>query len=235
MLSLHQVQQITKGQILKFSEDLPIAYLLLDSRKIISPLNSLFFAIKGKRHDGHKFISDLYHEGVRNFIVEKQAHINPSHYYEANIIEVDNAITALQEIVAYHRSQFNIPVIGITGSNGKTIVKEWLSQLLAKDYNIIRSPKSYNSQTGVPLSVWEMNEQHTLGIFEAGISLPGEMERLEKIIKPTIGIFTNIGTAHDEGFENRKQKIDEKLELFKNSEIIFYCKDYTELDAEVNS
>ena len=234
MLSLRQIEQITKGRVLKFSDDLPIAYLLLDSRKIISPLNSLFFAIKGKRHDGHKFVADLYREGVRNFIVEKQAQFNASHYYEANIIEVDNAVTALQEVAAFHRSQFAVPVIGITGSNGKTIVKEWLSQLLAKDYNIVRSPKSYNSQTGVPLSVWEMNEQHTLGIFEAGISLPGEMERLQKVIQPTIGLFTTIGTAHDEGFESRKQKIDEKLKLFKGVEVLFYHKDYQELDSEIN-
>jgi len=233
MLSLRQIEQIIKGRVLKFSEDAPIAYLLLDSRKIISPLNSLFFAIKGKRHDGHKFIADLYREGVRNFVVEKQAQVNPSHYYEANIVEVDNAIDALQEVAAFHRAQFTIPVIGITGSNGKTIVKEWLSQLLAKDYNIVRSPKSYNSQTGVPLSVWEINDQHTLGIFEAGISLPGEMEKLEKIIKPTIGVFTTIGAAHDEGFESRKQKINEKLKLFKEVEILFYHKDYEELDVEI--
>ena len=120
-------------------------------------------------------------------------------------------------MAAYHRKQFNIPVIGITGSNGKTIVKEWLYQLLHADYNIVRSPKSYNSQIGVPLSVWQMNEQHTLAIFEAGISQPGEMEKLEKIIQPTIGVLTNIGEAHSEGFVSLEQKEAEKRILFKNA------------------
>jgi alanine racemase len=127
---------------------------------------------------------------------------------------------ALQQLTAYHRSQLDIPVIGITGSNGKTIVKEWLYQLLHEDFNIVRSPKSYNSQVGVPLSVWQINEQHTLAIFEAGISQPAEMEKLQKIIQPTIGILTNIGEAHGEGFKNQEQKLQEKLRLFKSSDIV---------------
>ena len=140
--------------------------------------------------------------------------IETSLYPEANFLLVNDTLDALQQLAAYHRQQFNIPVIGITGSNGKTIVKEWLYQLLHEDYNIVRSPKSYNSQIGVPLSVWQMNEQHTLAIFEAGISQQGEMEKLEKIIRPTIGVLTNIGEAHSEGFIDDDQKFKGKTELF---------------------
>jgi alanine racemase len=232
MLTFRKIEEITQGEVLQLHQDLPVAYLLLDSRKIVSPLSSLFFSVKGKRHDGHKFLHELYLKGVRSFVVE-EALFNPTDFPEANIIQVENSIAALQEVVAYYRSFFDCEVIGITGSNGKTIVKEWLSQLLSKDFNIVRSPKSYNSQTGVPLSVWQMNEEHTLGIFEAGISLPGEMENLEKVIHPTIGIFTNIGTAHEEGFQNRKQKILEKLKLFKGSDILFYCRDHEEIAGEI--
>ena len=131
----------------------------------------------------------------------------------------------MQQLAAFHRKQFDIPVIGITGSNGKTIVKEWLYQLLHENFNIVRSPKSYNSQIGVPFSVWEMNKQHTLGIFEAGISQPGEMEKLNEIIQPTIGILTNIGEAHSEGFESMDQKVEEKIKLFTNAELVIYCSD----------
>lgn len=195
--------------------DITIEYLVLDSRKIYSPAASLFFALKGPRRDGHQFIREVYKKGVRNFIVSDL--IETIAYQEANFIFVKDTLEALRQLAAYHRRQFNIPVIGITGSNGKTIVKEWLYQLLHSDYNIVRSPKSYNSQIGVPLSVWQMNEQHTLGIFEAGISQPGEMEKLEKIIQPTIGVLTNIGEAHSEGFASVEQKEAEKRILFKNA------------------
>jgi alanine racemase len=195
--------------------DITIDHLLTDSRKLYSPPASLFFALPGPRRNGHRFIADLYNKGVRAFVVsEKQDEIL---YPAARFIVVENPLDALQKLVAYHRKQFNIPVIGITGSNGKTIVKEWLYQLLHQDYNIVRSPRSYNSQIGVPLSVWQMNEQHTLGIFEAGISRPGEMDKLEKIIQPTIGILTNIGAAHSEGFISIGQKEAEKKILFRNS------------------
>jgi Alr-MurF fusion protein len=233
MLTFGKIEEITKAKLLLFHQDLPITYLLLDSRKIISPLSSLFFAIKGKRHDGHRFLKELYDKGVRSFVVENDAVFNLSDLPDANILQVKDSVEALQQVAAFHRSFFDYKVIGITGSNGKTIVKEWLSQLLSKDFNIVRSPKSYNSQTGVPLSVWQMNVEHTLGIFEAGISLPGEMEKLEKVIHPTIGIFTNIGTAHQEGFEDRRQKILEKLHLFENAEVLFYCKDHKEIEREV--
>jgi len=195
-----------------------IEHLLLDSRKVHSPTTSLFFALKSQRRDGHQFIPELYKKGVRNFVVSEA--INRTAYPDSNFIFVKNTLYALQKLAATHRSRFTIPVIGITGSNGKTIVKEWLYQLLQQDHNIVRSPKSYNSQIGVPLSVWQMNEQNTLAIFEAGISQPGEMEKLEKIIKPTIGILTNIGEAHSEGFQSQEEKLREKLKLFKSVDIL---------------
>jgi alanine racemase len=200
------------------SNDATIEHLLLDSRKINFPATSLFFALKGPRRDGHQFIPDLYKKGVRNFICSEK--INLSLYPDANFLQVDDGLQSLQQLAAYHRGQFNIPVIGITGSNGKTIVKEWLYQLLHEDHNIVRSPKSYNSQIGVPLSIWQMNEQHELGIFEAGISEQGEMLRLEKMIRPTIGILTNIGEAHSEGFNDTEHKFREKLVLFRNCKTV---------------
>ncbi|MFI5129099.1 MAG: Mur ligase family protein, partial [Chitinophagales bacterium] len=195
--------------------DSNIEYLVLDSRKIYSPANSLFFALKGPRRDGHLFIAEVYKKGVRNFVVSELPDV--AAYPGANFVLVQDTLKALQQLAAHHRKQFNIPVIGITGSNGKTIVKEWLYQLLHADYNIVRSPKSYNSQIGVPLSVWQMNESHELAIFEAGISRPGEMEKLEKIIQPTIAVLTNIGEAHSEGFSSIEQKEAEKRILFKNA------------------
>lgn len=195
-------------------KDLPAEHLLLDSRKVFSPGTSIFFALIGFRRNGHDFIADLYKKGVRSFVVSEK--FGTAAYPGANFLLVNDTLAALQQLAAYHRKQFAIPVIGITGSNGKTIVKEWLYQLLHTDYNIVRSPKSYNSQIGVPLSVWQMNEHHTLGIFEAGISKPGEMDKLEKIIQPTIGVFTNIGEAHSEGFESMIQKEEEKRILFRN-------------------
>ena len=198
--------------------DVLIEHLLLDSRRIYAPAASLFFALKGNRRDGHQFINELYKRGVRAFVITENVDTNL--FPEANFLFVNDTLAALQQLAVHHRKQFNIPVIGITGSNGKTIVKEWLYQLLHEDFNIVRSPKSYNSQIGVPLSVWQMNEQHTLGIFEAGISEQGEMLKLEKIIKPTIGILTNIGEAHAEGFIDNDHKFREKLALFKNCEIV---------------
>jgi Alr-MurF fusion protein len=235
MFTFRKTEEITGGRVLNFYKDTDIIYLLLDSRKIISPANSVFFAISGKRHDGHRFIQELYNKGVRSFVVESNDSFKIADLPEANIILVENAVSALQKIAAFHRGQFDYPVIGITGSNGKTIIKEWLSQLLSKDFNIVRSPKSYNSQTGVPLSVWEMNQQHTLGIFEAGISMPAEMKNLQRVIHPTIGIFSNIGTAHDEGFQNRREKILEKLKLFKESDVLIYCKDHEDIEREVSA
>ncbi len=200
--------------------DIAIEYLLIDSRKIVFPHQSLFFAIAGPRRDGHAFITEVYERGVRNFVVKKGFHSES--FPDSNFLTVENVLEALQQLAAYHRSRFNIPVIGITGSNGKTIVKEWLFQLLQQDYTIIRSPRSYNSQVGVPLSVWQMNNQHTLAIFEAGISTIHEMGPLAAIIQPTFGIFTNIADAHREGFDTNRQKALEKAKLFYNSETLVF-------------
>ncbi|MGC4037505.1 MAG: bifunctional UDP-N-acetylmuramoyl-tripeptide:D-alanyl-D-alanine ligase/alanine racemase [Chitinophagaceae bacterium] len=228
-----QIAELINGRFLQFYQDTIIEQLLLDSRKTYSASASLFFALKGYRRDGHKFIPELYKKGVRNFIVSNEDDFII--YPDANFIKVNDTLQALQQLTAWHRSLFDIPVIGITGSNGKTIVKEWLYQLLHEDFSIVRSPKSYNSQIGVPLSVWQINSQHTLGIFEAGISEPGEMARLEKIIQPTIGILTNIGEAHSEGFSSTTEKLSEKIKLFAQCDKIIYCKDHTvpeQLDIE---
>jgi alanine racemase len=216
------------------STDTVIKDLLIDSRKMNNPLTSLFFAIKGDRHDGHAYIYDVYEKGVRNFVVSELP-ANIEQFNNVNFILVKDTLAAMQLLCAKHRSKFTIPIIGITGSNGKTIVKEWLNQLMQEDKNCVRSPKSFNSQVGVPLSVWQINEEHDIGIFEAGISKPNEMKLLEPIIKPTIGIITNIGKAHDENFENQKQKVDEKLKLFIHSEVIIYCKDYLLVHEEITT
>ncbi|WP_298736343.1 bifunctional UDP-N-acetylmuramoyl-tripeptide:D-alanyl-D-alanine ligase/alanine racemase [uncultured Chitinophaga sp.] len=228
MYNAANISKILKGELLQDRGIPEIAHILLDSRKLIFPETSLFIPLVSTRRNAHQYIPDLYEKGVRNFIVSE--HLPLEQYPEANVILVKDTMQALHTLVAWHRQQFHVPVIGITGSNGKTIIKEWLFQLLEKDYNIVRSPKSYNSQTGVPLSVWQMQPEHELAIFEAGISQPGEMEHLEKIIRPTIGIFTNIGEAHNEGFLNVRQKINEKLVLFAKSDILIYCKDYLELN-----
>ncbi|MFC4232191.1 bifunctional UDP-N-acetylmuramoyl-tripeptide:D-alanyl-D-alanine ligase/alanine racemase [Parasediminibacterium paludis] len=204
-------------------EEASIVYLLIDSRKIVFPETSLFFALTGPRRDGHSYIHEVYKRGVRNFVVSQK--IDTTLYPNANFLLVNDVLKALQTLASHHRSQFHYPVIGITGSNGKTIVKEWLYQLLQGEENIVRSPRSYNSQVGVPLSVWQMQRQHTLGIFEAGISTVGEMEALANIIQPTIGILTNIGEAHSEGFANDEEKLKEKLQLFTHCQQLVYCKD----------
>ena len=192
--------------------DHEVEHLLLDSRKAYLPSTSLFVALVSARRNGHDFIGELYERGVRSFIISQP--VEASVFSDANFIRVPDTLQALQQLAAYHRRRFSIPVIGITGSNGKTIVKEWLFQLLQSDFNIVRSPKSYNSQIGVPLSIWQLRPHHTLAIFEAGISQPGEMEKLAEMIKPTIGIFTNIGDAHSEGFASQVQKEKEKRKLF---------------------
>ncbi len=195
-----------------------IEHLLTDSRRISFVETSLFFALKTKRRNGATFLPGLYANGIRNFVVQDE--IDFEAYPDANFIILKNTFDALQKLAAYHRANFNYPVIGITGSNGKTIVKEWLYQLLSPDFLIIRSPRSYNSQIGVALSVWQMNAENNLAIFEAGISEKNEMEALEKIIQPSIGIFTNLGHAHDEGFENMEEKCREKMKLFSHAKEI---------------
>lgn len=201
-----------------------VQYLLTDSRKLIFPDATLFFAISGPRRDGHSFIAELYDRGLRCFVVQKKSIDTPS-YPGAFFLEVTDVLKALQQLAAFHRAQFTIPVIGITGSNGKTIVKEWLYQLLNADYQIVRSPRSYNSQIGVPLSVWQLQPIHTLAIFEAGISEKNEMDALQQIIKPGIGIWTNLGATHNEGFTDEREKALEKAKLFKESDLLVFCRE----------
>jgi alanine racemase len=192
-----------------------IEFLLADSRRLVFPETTLFFALSSSRRSGETFIDELHKSGVRSFVVSR--HFDASNYAGANFLFVNDPLSALQKLAAFHRKNFQIPVVGITGSNGKTIVKEWLNQLLQEDYNIVRSPKSYNSQIGVPLSVWQINHGHTLAIFEAGISEVGEMDALEEIIQPTIGILTNVGAAHSAGFVSKEQKVKEKLKFFQSA------------------
>ncbi|HEY1044836.1 MAG TPA: bifunctional UDP-N-acetylmuramoyl-tripeptide:D-alanyl-D-alanine ligase/alanine racemase [Bacteroidia bacterium] len=192
--------------------------LVIDSRTISYPEDSIFFAIKTNYNDGHLFIPELINRGVKAFVVE--ANFDESSYTDVCFLKVKNVIDALQAVAKHHRNQFTYPVIGITGSNGKTIVKEWLLQLLNHPETICASPKSYNSQIGVPLSVWQLNKTHRLGIFEAGISTVNEMDKLEEIIQAKIGILTHLGPAHNQGFDSPDQKLNEKLKLFKHADIV---------------
>ncbi|MBI3518296.1 MAG: bifunctional UDP-N-acetylmuramoyl-tripeptide:D-alanyl-D-alanine ligase/alanine racemase [Bacteroidetes bacterium] len=197
-----------------------VQHLLIDSRQLTEPAHSVFIALTTERNDAHQYIYGLCQKGVKTFIVNHIPENCVSFQEDVCFLVVPDTLKALQQLATYHREQFAIPVIGVTGSNGKTIVKEWLYQLLKSDYTIARSPKSYNSQVGVPLSVWQLNHKHSLGIFEAGISEVGEMAILSNIIKPTIGVFTSLGSAHDEGFENTAQKLKEKLQLFVDCETV---------------
>ena len=201
-----------------------VNWLLTDSRSLSFPAESLFFAIRTTRNNGHNYIQELYQQNLRYFVVSEML---PEYekLTDAVFLKVTDTLLALQKLAEAHRASFDIPVIGITGSNGKTVVKEWLYQLLHADYRIARSPRSYNSQIGVPLSVWGINETTQLGIFEAGISEMNEMEHLQKIIQPTIGIFTNLGEAHQENFTGLKQKCEEKLKLFIQAGTLIYCSD----------
>lgn len=216
MYSIQTICPVVQGKFIAYYSDDTIDNLVYDSRRIQQPSSSLFFALITEHNDGHKYLTDAYKKGIRNFIISEA--ITP--FSGCNFILVKDVMAALRQLAAFHRSHFSIPVIGITGSNGKTIVKEWLNQLLQEEYKIVRSPKSFNSQIGVPLSVWQMNAQHTLAIFEAGISKPGEMEQLAKIIQPSIGLLTNIGEAHSEGFLDNNQKIAEKILLFRGSQFL---------------
>ena len=205
--------------------DANIGFLLTDSRSLCFPEETLFFALKTERHDGHAYIPELYRRGVRNFVVTGMPEGYADGYPEANFLKVTDARKALQRLAERHRDEFNVPVVGITGSNGKTVVKEWLYQLLSPYKYVTRSPRSYNSQTGVPLSVWLMNEQTEVGIFEAGISQPREMQALRDIIQPTIAVLTNIGAAHQENFASKEEKCREKTVLFHDAETIVYNAD----------
>ena len=201
----------------KGSEDALINWLLIDSRSLCFPKETLFFAIRTNRNDGHKYIGELYKRGVRNFIVSSLP-ADIDQYPQSNFLLVHDTLQAMQQLAAYHREQFDIPVIAITGSNGKTTVKEWLYQLLSPDFNVCRSPRSYNSQVGVPLSLWLLNPHNDVAIIEAGISNPNEMDNLNRMIRPTISVITNIGEAHQENFFTKEGKCDEKLKLMRNCE-----------------
>lgn len=233
--TIPDIADIVSGVLVKETENKASAevnHLLIDSRKVIYPESSVFIAIRGERNDGHTYLADAYEAGVRNFIVEDSG---PAQSLEnSNVIRVTDSLAALQQLAAFHRGRFKCPVAGITGSNGKTVVKEWLYHLLKDDFNIVRSPKSFNSQVGVPLSVWSMNEEHQLALFEAGISREGEMEKLQRIIRPDIGIFTYSGSAHDEGFESRGEKLQEKLALFRQSQVLVYSSDQPEVTKAVS-
>ena len=202
-----------------------VSWLLTDSRSLCFPEETLFFALKTQRNDGHRYIQDLYNRGVRQFVVEQVPEHFDSLYPEANFLRVPHTLAALQRLAERHRDEFDVPIVGITGSNGKTMVKEWLYQLLLPSQRIVRSPRSYNSQIGVPLSVWLLNEQTEVGIFEAGISQPGEMMALRDIIQPTIGVLTTLGAAHQENFRSMEEKCMEKLELMHNTQAMVYCCD----------
>jgi alanine racemase len=231
--TIQQIARLTGGQLLgKTEQQEDIRFLLTDSRRLVFPGSAVFFALKTEKNDGHNYIHDLLQKGLKCFVVSRLPE-NSNWTEKAAFILVDDTLSALQKLVSEHRKRFNIPVVGITGSNGKTIVKEWLGQLLAGKFFIVKNPRSYNSQTGVPLSVWQMDPFHEMGIFEAGISEPGEMEKLEKIILPEHGIFTNIGPAHDEGFPGREIKILEKLRLFKGSRLLVYRCNNELLDSTI--
>ena len=202
-----------------------VTEIVTDTRQLSFVEGLLFFALRGKNHDGHNFIDNLYRKGIRIFVVEKLPDDHES-YFGAAFIETGSTVEALQLLASYKRKAFKSPVIAVTGSAGKTVVKEWLADILGLTTSVIRSPKSYNSQIGVPLSVWKLDDKYKLGIFEAGISLPGEMEKLQQVIDPDIGVITNIGDAHSENFPDNKTKAEEKLKLFINSSLIIYCSDH---------
>jgi alanine racemase len=229
--SISEIAKITNGKITgqQNSQNKKIAQIITDSRIFFNPENSLFIALVGPQNNGHTFIPKLIKRGVKTFLISEKQAITKN----ATFILVKNTTVALQKLAKFNREKQNFPIIGITGSNGKTIVKEWLHNILSPEFKIIRSPKSYNSQIGVPLSVLLMNENFNLGIIEAGISEPGEMQNLANIISPEIGIFTNIGDAHQENFESVQQKIREKLKLFEKSKKLIYCTDSEPLNSEI--
>ncbi|RAR71754.1 bifunctional UDP-N-acetylmuramoyl-tripeptide:D-alanyl-D-alanine ligase/alanine racemase [Flavobacterium aciduliphilum] len=229
-LSIRNIIPIIKATFVGINDIAIVDHISIDSRSLQNSESTLFFALVGPNNDGHKFVADLFEKGVMNFVVN---YIPSNVQGKANFLVVENSVQALQTFATTYRSDFNFPVIGITGSNGKTIIKEWLNFLLSPDYNIIRSPKSYNSQVGVPLSVLGINEKHNLGIFEAGISTINEMANLQRIIQPTLGVLSNIGSAHNEGFHDVGEKIKEKLKLFSSVEVLIMNKNRT-IEAFLN-
>ena len=221
------------------SPDSLVTHLATDSRQVAETQGVLFFAIRTRRNDGARFVPSLYQLGVRCFVVDNgtssELRGQIESLSEANVWYVEDVVTALQRLAAYHRALFDIPVVAITGSHGKTVVKDWLRRMLEPDRNPVATPRSYNSQIGVPLSVWQMGSQHRVAVFEAGISLPGEMDRLREVIHPTMGIITNIADSHDENFSSRQQKLDEKLRLFTGCRQLVYCSDDEDIRSAVTT
>ncbi|WP_099367875.1 bifunctional UDP-N-acetylmuramoyl-tripeptide:D-alanyl-D-alanine ligase/alanine racemase [Sphingobacterium sp. 1.A.4] len=219
MYSIGKVNEIVGGMAIRIpNSDQQISELVYDSRKISLPEESLFFALSATR-DGHEFIADAYNQGIRSFIISKDVPFLMDKT-DVNVLKIHDTLKALQDLAAYHRKQFHFPIIGITGSNGKSIVKAWLTQMLSIDKKVYQSPKSYNSQIGVALSLWNLQGHYDLAIIEAGISEPGEMDALAAMIKPDIGVFTNLGIAHAQHFKSKEEKLAEKLKLFKQSNLL---------------
>ena len=232
-LTRSHLEQITGGKGLGKDPDQPIAQISIDSRQVLHPEQTLFIALKGAKADGISFVSELLDLGVAYFLVDEKANI-PSFWLEKGyFIQVKDTRAALQALASYQRTQFTKPVVGITGSNGKTIVKEWLGQVLSQQFAVAKSPKSYNSQVGVPLSIFGIQAYHQVAILEAGVSKTGDMDTLAKMIQPGLGIFTNIGSAHEEGFPGMKEKIAEKLQLFAGVNFLLYCRDHDLLAQEI--
>lgn len=234
--TITEISEIIKAKHARIvSPDSSITTLLTDSRTLTTADGTLFFAIPTKRNTGCRYIGGLYAQGVRNFVIPNvlsdDMEMEISACAEANFLRVENVVGAMQSLVAYHRNRFDIPIVGVTGSNGKTIVKDWILQLLSSEKKMVGTPRSYNSQIGVPLSVWQLTQDCEMAVFEAGVSLPCEMWNLQEIIRPSIGIFTNIGQAHDENFITRGQKITEKLQLFTHSDVIIYCDDHKDISS----
>ena len=235
ILSVQKISSIVGGELHhpEIAVQISVSSLAIDSRNIFDPESSLFFALKSDRNDGHRYVDDLVHAGVRAFVVSDYSEDFQKYAHCCFVVVVDT-LKALQRLAAWNREQYAVPVVGITGSNGKTIIKEWLFELL-RHRAVIRSPKSYNSQVGVPLSVWNLSPDYELAIFEAGISKPGEMEHLQRIIKPSIGILTNIGEAHQENFASKEEKLKEKLKLFESCDALIYCKDQPLVDSVIKN
>ncbi|WP_297336870.1 bifunctional UDP-N-acetylmuramoyl-tripeptide:D-alanyl-D-alanine ligase/alanine racemase [Algoriphagus sp.] len=229
-LNPDQIASITSGEIQGLASSGSIRRIAIDSRQVIDPAHTLFVALKGAKVDGARFIPDLIDQGVLTFLVSKDEKCN---HPGVTFIRVESTQDALQKLAAHQRSGFSNPLVAITGSNGKTIVKEWLGQVLSERFSVAKSPKSYNSQVGVPLSVFGMEPYHQVAVMEVGVSQKGDMKALEEILRPDLGIFTNIGAAHEEGFFDRKDKINEKLTLFQEVKLLIYCSDHLEIDAEI--
>lgn len=229
-----KIAEIVKGRLVG-PADITVVVLVVDSRKAtMLSSSSLFVALRGKRNDGHQFIDSVYRRGVRSFIVEEGTFQDAEHKYpDAAFIYTDNTLDSLHKIAVWKRTNYNGIVIGVTGSNGKTIVKEWIAETVGKEKTVVRSPRSYNSQTGVPLSVWQLDNRYEIAVLEAGMSMPGEIAKLEKIIKPNIGIFTNIGEAHQENFRDIESKVAEKLNLFSEAGTIIYSADHHEVHNSI--